>query len=285
LETRQKIFKDKEHELKVVIESLATQMKDLEERVEGIMVEQERRSKWILTADKEGQEAMLLKRQMETCESSIEDLRSELGKLEAEEATHNQNIVNINLRIPSLQAEKNVAVRTKNFKQAANVSKEIKDLSASKQESETAIVSLKESIAVTTATLEKEKKNHELLESKIEEFEGKVDENRLLNLIVIQKDLEKVLSTLENQSDEKFFPSTAEKLSVEAQLHGCLREQQQLRQKHSWSSDFPHQSSSSQSSSSQQSQSQSQSQSSPKQQPQQQQQQQQIPEEEDLYES
>lgn len=169
-------------------ERLGTVAVEVEQRTEQLVSDL---AKWQDELESVGAEVDAALNELKIVDVEVEAARTKARDLEQQEAMHQQVIADANLKIPTLNAEKKVAVTAKNFKQAGALSKEIQQIQQTQKESEEAVTRLVEEakvVAVLVTDLEKRKTE---AEQRVRESEEKRDRTMIRKNITIARELVK----------------------------------------------------------------------------------------------
>eukprot|EP00462_Mataza_sp_D1_P018207 CAMPEP_0175142332 /NCGR_PEP_ID=MMETSP0087-20121206/12731_1 /TAXON_ID=136419 /ORGANISM="Unknown Unknown, Strain D1" /LENGTH=1001 /DNA_ID=CAMNT_0016426105 /DNA_START=1 /DNA_END=3006 /DNA_ORIENTATION=- len=171
--------------------------------------------------------------------SGIATAKEAKEAIETEIADHHQNIVNVDMKVPALEAEKTLAVTKKKYKEAASLKAELTKLQASKAESQAKIEALREKVQETTRDVVSQQEQLSQVQRSIDTHQAGTDNKRLQHLMNRQTYLKVLLAEAEKRTanGQGSYKTTVELKLYKTEFDLVDEEASKLRAKHGWPED------------------------------------------------
>jgi hypothetical protein len=160
----------------------------------------------------------------------VDKFASSIAEIESVISKSKDEISSIDAKLPEMQNEKKNAVASKNFKKAAQVTKEVKEAEETKQSLQKKIVDLEKDLVDQKNEIDQQNQKREEIEDQLAELEKTFDKERFDMLVQKRKDLRVVLRDLSRSVTDQ----SAERTFLTIDYSESVAETERLARKYQW---------------------------------------------------
>lgn len=239
-ETEQSIIEEEKLARSEVIKAITEQIQESNTRIvklkrqdQELSQARRKRKRFQEIEKQELQQVETLRIRQRALDSGVAEAKKRIALLQADCAALRKSISLIDERLPLLERDKNLAVSSRQFKEASAISKEIKELQNKKLENEKKLESTFAQLSTDEESIQEEESRLEELNTNIEEREKEIAIQKIEHLL---KDLLKFEDLIQSFASEEY--SSGERSLIESEIDIIKSDIDEIKSKYHMSAEL-----------------------------------------------